>query len=93
VFRPNLVRQYNTFVLHSNGVAAVLGDGGERLDSWKEIASYLKRGVRTVQRWEREAELPVHRLATEKRGVVRLQGRNDLWWQQRPVFSAGSGKL
>ena len=24
-----------------------------RLDSWKEIAHYLNRSVRTVQRWER----------------------------------------
>ena len=34
-----------------------------RLDSWKEIAAYLGRGIRTVQRWEREEGLPVHRLA------------------------------
>jgi hypothetical protein len=24
---------------------------GQQLDSWKAIASYLKRDVRTVQRW------------------------------------------
>jgi adenylate cyclase len=41
-----------------------------RLDSWKEIAAYLNRGVRTVQRWEREEELPVHRLHHEKLGSV-----------------------
>jgi TolB-like protein/thioredoxin-like negative regulator of GroEL len=33
----------------------------DRLDSWKEIAAYLKRGERTVRRWEREEGLPVHR--------------------------------
>ena len=66
------------------GKSAVSADRGERLDSWKEIASYLKRGVRTVQRWEREAELPVHRLATEKRGVIHAyKPEIDLWWQQR----------
>jgi DNA-binding transcriptional regulator YiaG len=27
-----------------------------RLDSWKEIAHYLNRSVRTVQRWERAEE-------------------------------------
>jgi len=32
-----------------------------RLDSWKEIAAYLRRGLRTGQRWEREEGLPVHR--------------------------------
>ena len=31
------------------------------LNSWKEIANYLGRGVRTVQRWERDLRLPVHR--------------------------------
>jgi len=31
-----------------------------RLDSWKEIATYLKRSTRTVRRWERHEGLPVH---------------------------------
>ena len=30
-------------------------------DSWKEIAAYLRRSVKTCQRWERELGLPVHR--------------------------------
>src|SRR4029453_15931810 len=34
---------------------------GERLDSWKEIARYLNRSVRTLYRWEKEECLPVHR--------------------------------
>jgi hypothetical protein len=29
--------------------------------SWKEIAQYLGKGVRTAQRWEREAGLPIRR--------------------------------
>lgn len=41
-----------------------------KLDSWKEIAGYLQREVRTVQRWEKEAGLPVRRLLHEKRGTV-----------------------
>ena len=40
------------------------------LNSWKEIASYLDRGVRTVQRWERELQLPVHRIGKGKRSPV-----------------------
>jgi hypothetical protein len=40
------------------------------LSSWKEIASYLGKGVRTVQRWERELRLPVHRPAGARKGVV-----------------------
>ena len=31
------------------------------LRSWKEIAAYLGKSVRSVQRWERELHLPVHR--------------------------------
>jgi len=40
------------------------------LNSWKEIASYMGRGVRTVQRWERELCLPVHRIGNGKRSPV-----------------------
>jgi Tol biopolymer transport system component len=57
-----------------------------RLDSWKEIASYLGRGVRTVQRWERDEGLPVHRLAHEKRGsVYAYRPEVDAWWESRRV--------
>jgi hypothetical protein len=42
----------------------------ELLDSWKEIAVFLNRGVRTVQRWEREENLPIHRHQHRKRGSV-----------------------
>src|SRR5438309_7095055 len=44
--------------------------GPVMLNSWKEIASYLDRGVRTVQRWERELRLPVHRIGKGKRSPV-----------------------
>ncbi|HXE74888.1 MAG TPA: hypothetical protein VNN18_04520 [Candidatus Xenobia bacterium] len=43
---------------------------GDRLDSWKEIAAYLNRDVRTVYRWEKQEALPVHRHAHAKRGTV-----------------------
>jgi hypothetical protein len=50
------------------------------LNSWKEIASYLDRGVRTVQRWERDSQLPVHRLGTSKVGpVFAFPSELDLW--------------
>lgn len=34
---------------------------GKRLESWKEIAAYFKRDVRTAKRWEKDEGLPVHR--------------------------------
>jgi len=40
-----------------------------RLNSWKEIAAYLGRGVRTVQRWEKMG-LPVQRPQSGSRGSV-----------------------
>src|SRR5438477_2589990 len=39
------------------------------LNSWKEIATYLDRGVRTVQRWENDG-LPIRRVGTGKRTAV-----------------------
>jgi hypothetical protein len=41
-----------------------------RLTGWKEIAAYLGKGVRTVQRWEKELDLPVRRLGTGRGEVV-----------------------
>jgi Tol biopolymer transport system component len=43
---------------------------GDRLDSWKEIARYLRRDVTTVQRWERREGMPVHRHLHDKQGSV-----------------------
>lgn len=45
-------------------------DRGTRLDSWKEIASYLRRDVTTVQRWEKREGLPVHRHQHDRQGTV-----------------------
>lgn len=49
----------------------------DRLHGWKEIATYLGRGVRTVQRWESELGLPVYRLVTKGSEVVYAR-RSDL---------------
>jgi TolB-like protein/Tfp pilus assembly protein PilF len=54
---------------------------GRRLDSWKEIAAYLGRDVRTVQRWERREGLPVHRQQHDKLGSVYAFGQEIDAWQ------------
>jgi Tol biopolymer transport system component len=41
-----------------------------RLDSWKAIAAYLNRDVRTAIRWEKERHLPIHRMPGQKRSAV-----------------------
>ncbi len=57
-----------------------------RLDSWKEIAGYLNRTIRTAERWERTEGLPVHRHGHHKRGsVYALTSEIDAWWQSRQV--------
>jgi WD40 repeat protein len=56
-------------------------DGAARLDSWKAIAFYLKRDVRTVQRWEKDERLPVYRHPHKKLGsVYAYQAELDAWW-------------
>ena len=57
-----------------------------RLDSWKEIATYLDRDVTTVQRWERQEGMPVHRHLHHKRGsVYALSSELDAWRQGRKL--------
>ena len=57
---------------------------GKKLDSWGEIASYLGREVRTVQRWERTEDLPVHRHEHKKKSTVyAYAGELDSWIKKR----------
>lgn len=61
----------------------------DRLDSWKDIARYLDRSVKTVQRWEREEHLPVHRRRVPDGAPTRRSARQvfaykaeiDGWWE------------
>lgn len=57
----------------------------EVVNSWKEIAAYLGRGVRTVQRWEQELGLPVRRPRGKNRSaVIALKPDLDRWLQCAP---------
>jgi len=56
----------------------------KKLDSWGEIASYLGREVRTVQRWETAEGLPVHRHEHKKKSTVyAYAGELDEWIRNR----------
>ena len=62
----------------------------DKLDSWKEIAGYLKRHVSTVQRWEKEGSLPVHHLVHKKRGsVYAYRSEIDAWRKARSTQTNG----
>jgi eukaryotic-like serine/threonine-protein kinase len=55
-----------------------------RLESWKEIATYLRRDVTTVQRWEKREGLPVHRHQHDRQGTVfAFQDELDAWLNRR----------
>ena len=56
----------------------------DRLDSWKEIAAYLKRDVTTVQRWEKREGMPVHRHLHDRMGsVYASRAELDAWMRSR----------
>lgn len=56
------------------------------LSSWKEIANYLGKGVRTVQRYEHEFGLPVRRSARRGRGsVIATKIEIDAWVMASPL--------
>jgi len=56
----------------------------DRLDGWKEIAAYLRRDVRTVQRWEKEEDLPIQRHLHSRLGTVyAYKPELDAWWNNR----------
>jgi hypothetical protein len=60
--------------------------GPECLQGWKEIALYLGRGLRTVQRYEASFGLPVRRYAGNDAGsVVAFKSDLDRWLRSKPV--------
>ena len=61
----------------------------DRLDSWKEIATYLNRDVTTVQRWERREGMPVHRHLHDRSGsVYAFRTDLDAWGRSRSLRAA-----
>ncbi|MEO6802269.1 MAG: hypothetical protein ABI197_03380 [Granulicella sp.] len=63
-----------------------MGEGplGTSLNSWKEIAAYLKRDVTTVQRWEKREGMPVHRHLHDRLGsIYASRAELDAWTRSR----------
>jgi Tol biopolymer transport system component len=68
----------------SRGFQTTAPEAEDRLDSWKEIAAYLKRDVTTVQRWEKREGMPVHRHVHDKLGSVwARRSELDAWTRRR----------
>ena len=63
------------------------------LNSWKEIASYLRCGARTVQRYERDQQLPVRRPRGKSRSaVIALSDEVDAWARNVALSQAAKGR-
>src|SRR5688572_6164920 len=64
-------------------------EAGRRvLTSWKAIAAFFDRDVRTVQRWEEEEGLPVHRHWHRRQGSVYAYADElDAWRRGRGVMT------
>jgi tetratricopeptide (TPR) repeat protein len=80
-----------------------IGQDGDRLDSWKKIAAYLGKDVRTAMRWSKDEGMPVYRHSGSKRGAIyAYRSEIDDWihsdrsvssrFYRKPVFVwAGAG--
>jgi len=54
------------------------------LASWKDIANYVGKGVRTVQRWESALDFPVRRSGVlGKSAIVAFTDEIDSWFDAR----------
>jgi tetratricopeptide (TPR) repeat protein len=50
-----------------------------RIESWKKIAVHFGRDERTVKRWEKERNLPIHRVPGRNGGVFAYASELDTW--------------
>jgi Tol biopolymer transport system component len=77
----------------SGPTPTLAGRTDDRLDSWKEIAAYLRRDVTTVQRWEKREGMPVHRHLHDRMGsVYAFRTELDAWVARRRLAQAGDGE-
>ena len=92
-----------TMPSHHTAGSANHSNGAERsavLTSWKDIARYMGKGVRTVQRWEQDFGLPVRRPQGSNKKAVLARPRDlDAWVALRCTSRAeripidGSGSM
>lgn len=81
-------------VREQTGVATKEQPQNGRLESWKDIAAYLGRDVRTVQRWEKKEDMPVHRHQHEKQGsVYAYREELDAWYTASESIVANEPNL
>src|SRR5215470_17310791 len=80
----NRVHSMATFRIHQKTANLPVPEREQRLEGWKQIAAYLKRDVRTVQRWEKTEQFPVRRQMHRKlASVLAFKDELDRWIDQR----------
>ena len=74
-------------MVEERGPESAAGRPSRRLDSWKEIASYLGKSVRTVRRWEEKEGLPVRRHQHDRGSTVFAESADlDAWLAARSTI-------
>ena len=63
-------------------------DPSRKLESWKEIAAFFERDLRTVIRWEKELGLPVYRHPGKSKGRVYAHTDELHAWADKPRRAA-----
>ncbi len=67
-------------------------NSGEKVfTSWKEIASFFGKGVRTVQRWEQKFGLPISRPTAAKNVVLTTENELREWIRRSSSHIDGDG--
>lgn len=80
--------------LRSSSGDEPMSDAHGRLNGWKDISGALKRSVRTVQRWERDYGLPVHRQGPDGELIFAYPDELDAWVRAgRTRMQAATGGL
>jgi hypothetical protein len=66
----------------------LVGNLGDQIRGWKEIAASVNASVRTAQRWERLRQLPVRRRSGDRDGVFMLASELKAW-----LMAGGGGAV
>jgi len=87
------MKSFEEQIDHGHGTNHSQMELPECLESWKDIAGYLKRDVRTVQRWEKSNGLTVHRVQDSKSGSVYAHKSEIDGWRRERALKIAREKL
>src|SRR3954465_8221650 len=83
--------EYNDVLMPESAVPVRDGEpaADDHLDSWKEIAAYLRRSERTVRRWGQTGGLPAYPHSPRKgSSVYAFRSELSVWLRNRRTVEA-----